>query len=277
MATSIDPEGHTNKRVGMRHKNILAIKFLIKLIQSDNYASTILHDLDDTEKLKNRLNRRLQKLARWGDKPVDDRQPAEMRLQLRSNVVTQFKSSYGGMINMPTTGSQSVYNQVAAISTRIQSYSAAPLPIQNVAPTVSAVAPVAPSSSSSLPSSSSSSSSQPSERDSQQKVTNMFNPEGVSAPSSISAIQLPTQRAALPPFASIQNQQENPSVTSLNLTPPSNLMGGGTTSTVSMMGTLGSSGLSMGGISTGLESMKALQMQSVKEVSEALRSSDKEA
>lgn len=271
MATSIDPEGHTNKRVGMCHRNILAIKFLMKLVPSDNYASTILHDLDDTEKLKNRLNRRLQKLARWGDKPVDDRQPAEMRLQLRSNVVTQFKSSYGGMINMPTTGSQSVCNQVAAISTRIQSYSAAPLPIQNFTPTVSALIPVAPSSSS-LPSSSS---SQPSERDSQQKVTNMFNPEGVSASTSISAIQLPTQRAALPPFATIQNQQENPSVISLNA--PMNLMGGGTTSTTSMMGTLGSSGLSMGGISTGLESMKALQMQSVKEVSEALRSGDKEA
>ena len=241
---------------------------------------TIPHDLDDTEKLKNRLNRRLQKLARWGDKPVDDRQPAEMRLQLRSNVVTQFKSSYGGMINMPTTGSQSVYNQVAAISTRIQSYSAAPLPIQNATHTVSAVTSVAPSSSSassSLPSSSSSSSSsQPSERDSQQKVTNMFNPEGLSASSSLSAIQLPTQRAALPPFATIQNQQENPSVTQLNA--PTNLMGGSTsTSTGSMMGTLGSSGLSMGGITTDLESIKALQMQSVKEVSEALRSSDKEA
>ena len=175
---------------------------------------------------------------------------------------------------MPTTGSQSVYNQVAAISTRIQSYSAAPLPIQNATHTVSAVTSVAPSSSSASSSLPSSSSSQPSERDSQQKVTNMFNPEGVSASSSLSAIQLPTQRAALPPFATIQNQQENPSVTQLNA--PTNLMGGGT-STGSMMGTLGSSGLSMGGITTDLESIKALQMQSVKEVSEALRSSDKEA
>ena len=58
------------------------------------------------EKLRSRLNRRLQKLARWGDNPVDDRQPAEIRMQLRSNFQTQFKSSFGGMLNIPVPSLQ---------------------------------------------------------------------------------------------------------------------------------------------------------------------------
>jgi hypothetical protein len=56
------------------------------------------------------------------------------------------------------------------------------------------------------------------------------------------------------------------------LSAPSNLMGFS-----SLMGTISSPGLSMGGVTTDLESIKALQMQSVKEVSEALRSSDKQS
>ena len=219
------------------------MKFSINVIlnshvPSDSYAHTILHDLDNPEMLKTRLNRRLQKLARWGDKPVDDRQPAEMRMQLRSNVVTQFKSSYGGMINMPTTGSQSIYNQVAAISTKIQSYSAAPIPISNVTHSAMTGNTVAPSSSSS-------SSSQPSERDSQQKVTNMFNTEGLSVSNSLPATQLSVQKANLPSFATVQNQIESSTVTPIFAA--SNSMGSSST-----VGVLGSAGLSMGGITTDL-------------------------
>jgi hypothetical protein len=183
-----------------------------------------------------------------------------MRIQLRSSVLTQFKSSYGGMINMPTTGSQAVYNQVAAVSAKIQSYSVTPLPLMNAINTTIPAVSAAPSSSS----------SQPPDRDSQQKVTNMFNTEGSSASNPLSANQPTMQRTVIPKVAAVQTQPENPALAPVSA--PSNLMGFS-----SLMGTLSSPGLSMGGVTTDLESIKALQMQSVKEVSEALRSSDKQA
>lgn len=161
---------------------------------------------------------------------------------------------------MPTTGSQAVYNQVAAVSAKIQSYSVTLLPLMNA---INATIPA-------ISAAPSSSSSQPSERDSQQKVTNMFNTEGSSTSNPLSANQPLVQRTVIQTVAAVQSQPVNPVLAPVSA--PSNLMG-----TSSLMGTLSSPGLSMGGITTDLESIKALQMQSVKEVSEALRSSVKQA
>jgi hypothetical protein len=201
----------------------------------------------DTDKLKFRINRRLQKLARWGDKPMDDRQPGELRVMLRSSSAfpTQFKSSFKGVTYIQPPAP--VY-QVPAYQNRIQTGPYMPTPI------VSSVPAVVPSSSSSF---SAGFISLP-QRDEQQKMSNLFNPDvAVTTQSSSSTHQ----------SSSIAVQKNLPGIAALNL--PSS----GSSSMFSAVGS-SSMGMAMGGVSTGggtMEFVRENQQKILKETSDALK------
>jgi hypothetical protein len=204
------------------------------------------------EKLKSRLNRRLQKLARWGDKPVDDRQPSELRMQLRNNIQMPLKSSYGGLINLPAPVPYNTLPNSTIMNTRGQ-------------PTVL--------------NSTSSTSSQP----------------GVAAPNPLSVASSAPSSSSLIAFdkmvkVSLSQQQADTtpchgdlavSTTAQPLAQQTNLPNFSAASAInaggsglSMLDAMGGTALSVGGMKMDLDAIRALQMQSVKELSEALKGDD---
>lgn len=244
------------------------------------------------------MNRRLQKLARWGDKPVDDRQPAEMRMLLRSNIQPQFKPSYGAVMNSSANSQpQLMGTSSASVSSRSQS-------IQNnivAIPSASAkssvivhaaianpltVPPTLPDRSLSL---------------TENKDGNLFNREGLSSTPSSSFTTASSQQAisiGLPAFSSLHEQSQifglNPSsssskgtvsvapLTGVSVSPSGesdssdvrlksmnmNMMGamGGGMSMCRLPGTIGGK--------IDIDAIRTLQMQSVKELSDALKGVD---
>lgn len=205
----------------------------------------------DSDKLKFRLNRRLQKLARWADKPMDDRQPGELRVMLRSfsTFPTQFKSSFKGVTyNQPATPMYQV-SATNSNQNRIQPGYYMPTPIPTSVPLF------VPSSSSAI---AAGTITLP-QRDNIQKIGNLFNPEvAVSTTSSSSAAQsliaaVPKVHIAVPTMTA-QNQISGNS---------------------GMFNAVGSSmGMAMGGVSTGtgnMESVRENQQKILKEISDAMK------
>ena len=244
--------------------------------------------------MKSRVNRRLQKLARWGDKPVDDRQPAEMRMMLRSGIQPQFRPSYGSVMTGSAT-SQPLGTGSAFMSSRSQSTQNLTAAVSNSNSRSSAIlhsatAAAALTAPSTLPNRSLSLN--------ENKDGNLLNREGLSSSSS-STIAI-TQ--ALPAFSNLHEQSEifglNPSpsgssssssskgtsseapINKVSAAPSDEKCStNGKVMSMGMMGTMGG-GMSMGGMSsTGgakidIDAIRALQMQSVKELSDALKGHD---
>jgi hypothetical protein len=249
-ATSVDSEGHALRRVGkitinLDHdiKNALGSNFPFNFSQ---YAMYIL------EKLKSRLNRRLQKLARWGDKPVDDRQPSELRMQLRNNIQMPLKSSYGGLINLPAPAPYNTPANSTITNTRGQPT------VLNSTSSTSSQPGIAASTSLSVVSSAPSSSSLIA-FDKMVKVS--LNQQQADTMSSHGGLAVSTTAQQL----ALQNNAPNFSTAST-------ISAGG--SGLSMLGAMGGTSLSMGGMKMDLDAIRALQMQSVKELSEALKGDD---
>lgn len=225
------------------------------------------HVTNNTEKLKSRLNRRLQKLARWGDKPVDDRQPAEMRMQLRNNIQMPLKSSFGGLINLPAPVSYSMHSQLAAANSTITSTRSQPTNLYPTSTSSNQLSALSSSSLSVVSSAPSSSFIASDKRDgpNQQRGDTEFSHEVLSDTTPARLIQ--------PHFSSLHGQLTAASATgaSSSGTTISNSGSG-----LSMLGAMGGTGLSMGGMKMDLDAIRALQMQSVKELSEALKGGDRQ-
>ena len=222
------------------------------------------------EKLRSRLNRRLQKLARWGDNPVDDRQPAEIRMQLRSNFHTQFKSSFGGLLNLPISSSQPVPSRLpvsssANVLTKTQQNPSYPV---TAASAVSGTALSSSGAGANIPSFSTDRTAGLA----QNRVANMFNTDG--------------QGVASPPPASLQQNLFSATLTGSSASqmqsqlPAANLSStgvgtpGGAGSLNGMLSSVRGANISIGGVKMDLEAIRASQMQSVEELSMALKSDE---
>ena len=255
-ATSVDSEGHALRRVGKIILNLNHDMKILGVVFTIQSIPPVVPRIN-SEKLKSRLNRRLQKLARWGDKPVDDRQPAEMRMQLRNNIQMPLKSSFGGLINLPapviysTTANSTIMNTRGQPTILSSSSSTSSQPSVTASISIS-VATSAPSSSSLIA------------FDKMVKVN--VNQQQADAMSSHGGVTVSTaaqplgQQPNMPNFSSVHGQLTAASA-------------GG--SGLSMLGAMGGTALSMGGMKMDLDAMRALQMQSVKELSEALKGGDR--
>lgn len=222
------------------------------------------------EKLRSRLNRRLQKLARWGDNPVDDRQPAEIRMQLRSNFHTQFKSSFGGLLNLPIPSSQPVPSRLPVSS----STNALTKTQQNPSHTVTAasIALGTALSSSCAGANISSFSTDRTAGLAQNRVANMFNSDGLGVGNPPPAC-LPQNLFSTAPIAlaALQMQSQLPAS---NLTSTGVGTPGSVGNLNGMLNSVRGATISMGGVKMDLEAIRASQMQSVEELSMALKSEE---
>ena len=199
------------------------------------------------------MNRRLQKLARWGDKPVDDRQPAEMRMMLRSGIQPQFRPSYGSVTNGSATSQLQIGTSSASMSSRSQSTH---LPPQSSSSSLSSTVAITPHVIlQTLPA-----------------FSNLHEQSEIFGLNPSSSNTNSSSSKGTSPVAPITNAPAAPSseVYSTN----------GKVMSMDMMGTI-VGGMSMGGISsTGggkidIDAIRALQMQSVKELSDALKGKDR--
>jgi hypothetical protein len=201
---------------------------------------------------------------------MDDRQPAEMRVQLRSNIQTQFKSSFAGIINIPVP--IPAYSHGTGQSLTNSSSTARVQPAQLVSGNLYTPTPIASSVLSSVPTPSapySSSSSSPAgiitlpQRDNdssfqlnehRDNVGSLFNPQEADSPvASNSNVKTATTRIAA-------TQQH-----------PIGGMGG-----VSLgMGGISAEGEG-GGMNMDIEALRAMQVKSMKIATEALRASERE-
>ena len=211
---------------------------------------------------------------------MDDRQPAEMRLSLRSGVQTQFKSSFAGISNIP-------------IPVQAPAYTTSRIIDQQRVPYVIPIAP-APSNPSTVAASLTAASAAVAATTAA-AIAIASAAASTCAPSSSGAIVTVTKPAAalsLPSFSSLHDQSQlfglNNSSSSSSGAPSGGVMPVATSSSASnsgksMMGSMGGmsmgmgmGGMSMGGVSSGgmkmdFDAVRAMQMQSVKELSALIK------
>ena len=198
------------------------------------------------------MNRRLHKLARWGDKPVDDRQPAEMRMMLRSGIQPQFRPSYGSVTNGSATSQLQIGTNSASMSSRSQSTH---LPSQTSSSLSSTIAITPHVILQTLPA-----------------FSNLHEQSEIFGLNPSSSNTNSSSSKGTSSVAPINNAPAAPSSEACSTN--------GKVMSLDMMGTI-VGGMSMGGISsTGggkidIEAIRALQMQSVKELSDALKGKDR--
>eukprot|EP01041_Mallomonas_annulata_P000311 gene311-567_t len=104
-------------------KNSRTIIKLFQLLEVSQSPGAAVVDCDGAisrriEKLKMRLNRRLIKLAKWTDSPIEERQPPEIRMLTRQadrgNEVTRAMAVKMGLQNKPPAPTPSIYMQKQA-------------------------------------------------------------------------------------------------------------------------------------------------------------------
>lgn len=182
-----------------------------------------------------------------------------MRMQLRNNIQMPLKSSYGGLIILPAPVSYNTTANSTVMNTRGQPTILNSTLSTSSQPSVTALSSL--SAAASAPSSSS--------LVAFDKMTNVsLNQQQADTMSRHGGQAVSAAAQPLPHQSNLPNFSSQPGAASAVSASGSGL---------SMLGAMGGTALSMGGMKMDLDAIRALQIQSVKELSEALKGDDQQS